>query len=258
LRPEDLEASLLPPGATIGPPTRRPSTNPVTQLADAIPKPGEYPCAVCSTTVPLPGVCDACARKADEEEHHRTFAFARSTIPERFRWANLESPSLDQAVDPVAAREVRALFGAPLPVGVALLGPAGCGKTSLACAILRRLHDRAVYGCAQAILRRAQGAFFVSAPMLAEEIKITKYEKGKSELQRMALHAKVLVLDEVSSGGEDAWLIVQSRHDKNLPTIVTSWESPEELSNRFGGGFARRAMAKIITCKRQPTKAGNT
>lgn len=254
MKPEDLEAHLLPLGATLGLKPRRPSTNPVAQLADAIPKAGEYPCAVCSATVPLPGVCDSCAHKADEEEHRRSFAFARSTIPERFRWADLASPDLDKSVDPVAAREVRALFGAPLPVGIALLGPAGSGKTSLACAILKRLHDRAVYGCSQQILRRAQGALFVSAPALAEEIKATKFEKAKSALQLMAKHAKVLVLDEVSAGGEDAWLIVQSRHDKNLPTIVTSWESPEELSNRFGGGFARRAMAKIITCKRQPTK----
>jgi DNA replication protein DnaC len=216
----------------------------------AAPAPGASPCAACKAPVRLPGVCDACARKADEEEHAATLAFARGTIPERFRWAALDATLLDQRVDPAAIDRVRGLFGAALPVGVALLGPAGSGKSTLACAILRRIHDRATFGCDPAIHRRARGAFFVSASELATDVENARREHRPSELRRTARNATVLVLDEVSKGGEAAWEIVQLRHDRNVPTIVTSWETHDELAMRFGGGFARRA-GLVIECRKR-------
>lgn len=218
----------------------------------AAPARGEYPCASCSVArVALPGVCDACASKADEEEHARTLDFARSTIPERFRWAALDATGIDSNVDVRALDRVRALFGRALPVGIALLGPAGSGKSTLACAILRRIHDRATFGCDHAIHRRARGAFFVSAPDLAADVDAARTERRVSDLRRMARNATVLVLDEVSKGGEPAWEIIQLRHDRNVPTIVTSWETPSELASRFGGGFARRIGASVIECRRK-------
>lgn len=218
----------------------------------AIPQPGEYQCAACTVAVvAMPGVCDACARKHDEGEHVRSLAFARRTIPERFRWASLEGDAIADRVDPAALLEVRALFGAPIPLGLAILGPAGSGKTSLACAILRRIHDRATFGCPDPILRRAQQSYFVSAVELAADVERARVDRGSSELRRMARNATVLVLDEVSKGGEPAWEIVQLRHDRNVPTIVTSWETPADLGKRHGGGFTRRTLDATIVCRRK-------
>lgn len=90
-------------------------------------------------------------------------ARARETIPARFAWARFEAPELAQRASPRAITATQALFGRRLPTGLVLRGPSKAGKTSLACALLARIHG-VPYDAPAPIVERAARAYYASPP----------------------------------------------------------------------------------------------
>jgi DNA replication protein DnaC len=231
---------------------RKPEMLGAAMPAFEVPK-GPFPCVGCGTEIEHFGICGDCNEGERTAEHEATnLRFARRSIPERFQWASFDvwdketkgwktNELLDARVSRRAIGDVRSLFGKPMPKGVVLVGEAGRGKTTLACAILRRIHDSAPWDAAWKVVDRASRAFFVSAPELLDAW--DEKRKGEpTELMLMARNASVLVLDDVRQGRPEDPIdrIVFRRHNLNRPTIVTTWMEREQALTGRGDGFARR------------------
>lgn len=218
----------------------------------AIPSAGRYPCNVCGAELAMPGVCSGCDSHWLTEQIAERLRRARASIPARFRWARFDEPMLAKRVSPSGRAEVEALFGRTLPTGIALVGEAGAGKTSLACAMLRRVHDSARWDSPEPLVSRAAGAFYVSAPDMLQDW--TERQRGEvpASLTR-ARHATILVLDNVEPGARDDVIgrLIMQRHDDNQrgrTTIVTTWMDRATAAKAYGDGWARRVYEKEIQC----------
>jgi DNA replication protein DnaC len=160
-----------------------------------------------------------------------------ATIPQRFRWATFDSDDLRERVNPFMIEEARDATKAVAAgdiISVTLLGKAGEGKTSLACAMLREL------------LNTSQGfsGRFCSATELAVSRKDSRLGVAPADIADAKI-ASVLVLDDLGqevSGREVLAEVIHDRHNAVRPTIVTSWLSSEAIAQRYGDGTARRVL----------------
>lgn len=214
---------------------------------------GPFRCR-CGVAIDHWGACDPCAIAAARADHDRRMAPARESIPEAFRWATFapgESALLAERVHPASIRRVASLRP-PLPRGVALVGPSEAGKTSLACALLRRIHDTAKPTSPSFVVDAARSARFVAARDLDAAFtksKAFKTDAGAAALLEMARSVALLVIDNVEPGPLESGVgaVVMDRHDAHRPcTIVTTWMSFDESSKAYGGGWARRAYEQTI------------
>jgi DNA replication protein DnaC len=155
-----------------------------------------------------------------------------ATIPESFRWATLEAPELRERL--ARDRAIAEAQGALSAQGLLFVGPSGSGKTSLACALLRAWE--------QADPRR-RGAF-----VPAWRLGVVRAQHGLGngeppEVER-ALSTRLLVLDDLGSERNTATNAVPDvlfeRAYAGRPTWVTTWMTPEQVSQRYGDGIARR------------------
>ena len=160
-----------------------------------------WTCAgACGATVAHPGVCPQCDRKVLAEAHAARMRTARRTIPKRFRWASFEAPELAQRTNAHALAEVRSLFGKRFPLGVVMVGQSGAGKTSLACALLKRIHDHVTFESGSALVERARRSWYVGAPELLQAVKVRggAFSRGEPpEVLKMASAASIQVLRAV-------------------------------------------------------------
>jgi DNA replication protein DnaC len=221
-----------------------------------------WPCTGgCGATVAHPGVCPDCDRVELAAAHAARLRHARASIPARYRWAAIEAPEMAQRARPDAVATVRGLFGQRLPLGVALVGPSGAGKTSLACAMLRRVHDAATFESPARVVERARRAWYVGAPALLDAVRAWErnFSKGDPpELLAMARTASVLVLDNVDAGKQTDPIVqlVFDRHDRQRPTIVTTWMTRAEAANAYGDGWARRVYERVIDVSQPVRRLG--
>jgi len=158
------------------------------------------------------------------------------SIPPRFRWARFDAEQLRERVRPVAAVQ-QAIEATDLlsSIGqsVVIIGPAGSGKTSLACAILR------------AVAMRRGGHAWRCRFAAALEIGAARGAYGtRSPLESDAIAASCLLLDDVGQETEADRIhiaeVLHARHDAERPTIVTSAFEPPVIHARYGGGVDRR------------------
>lgn len=179
--------------------------------------------------------CNAAADAAQRAEQAKRASEARvqstiTTIPQRYAWAVFDSPLLAGRVRPASAiAKAQAAATAP---SVVILGSAGTGKTSLACALLRLTAETS-----------ATRGRFVSAFALAKARQEHPLGNGEAPVIDRALKAKLLLLDEL--GAEFAHNtavqeVIHERHADELPTIYTSGFDSDELAKRYGDGIARR------------------
>lgn len=209
---------------------------------------GVHACAVCSTPISHLGVCSECGTKKAVETHERkVLRFARSTIPARFAWAAFDSPELVRRVSPSLATSVRELLGKRLPGGVAIVGPSGAGKTSLGCAMLRRIHDAGTWEAPAAVVERARQAYFVSVPALRSSLREWRLGTEAPELLRLARSASVLVLDDLDDDPiQEVRDLLSDRHDRDRTTIITTWMDREKAAAVYGERLVRRAYERVI------------
>jgi DNA replication protein DnaC len=195
-----------------------------------------------------------------ESEQHATWvtrALKAAGIPRRFAECTFASFPASPATVPLVARLREWLEG---PDGdeaavdhearwdvwhnrsrsLLLYGPYGTGKTGLAVALLRGYVEQ-----------EGEPALFTTVPDLLDRIR-RSYGGTADEPERKLLdHAKTvpfLVLDDLGAERVTDWVaerlfvIINARHDEDLPTIFTSNLDPEEL----GGHLGERTTWRIV------------
>jgi len=154
-----------------------------------------------------------------------------AAIPRRFRWATLAAPALLERVKPPSA--VHAAQEALLRAfTIVLTGGAGNGKTSLGCALVRRM----------AKLTGKVG-HYADCIELAYARKMHPLGKGEAPEVLAAMNAGVLFLDELGAEqGVDQTVeqIIRYRHNHERPTIYGTPHGAASLASRYGDGVARR------------------
>ncbi len=227
-----------------------------------IPPVGAYPCrGDCKTILERPGVCEPCGNAIDAREHDATLKPALDSIPERFRWATLETIAEPECDKPAPGccighrvrlpRVHRASAGNLLASRViVLIGPPGAGKSSLACALLRAVIDSGRSGMPNAGAARARRARFFAARHLAPSE--TRDRREGPAPAALVARASVIVIDDVgqesggSFRGEDRSSLVRDilaeRHDEGSQTIVTTYADRETWCRLYGDGAARRYL----------------
>lgn len=162
-------------------------------------------------------------------------------IPKRFRWSRWSSPDLPRRVAG-GARVVAAVREAvAADRRVVLLGPAGTGKTALACAYL-----------AERIRGGAHRGAFVPDRVLLEQG--TRDARPLVWLD-LALGAAPLVLDNFgelygapAGSGLAAMRIaavsrlLADRHDRQMGHLITTERGREDVVAAYGDGIARRVF----------------
>ena len=133
----------------------------------------------------------------------------------------------------------------PRKLVIAIDGPAGSGKTSLACAVLK----------ARYILT---GKFFQFAPASVIAMARSRHKLGAGDPQEIvdALTAEVLLIDDLGfekpgpTSVGDVETVIYERHLHARPTWVTTWMRSDKARERYGDGIARRLFegATIIDC----------
>ena len=180
--------------------------------------------------------CDRAAMAKTDAARER--ALSAGSIPRRFDWAELEAPSLVERVKlrrPNGDRCVqqREFVDAGQRVlaaqRVVFVGPSGSGKSSLACACLRR---RIPHGLWLSALRLGTARIQHSAG------------DGEAALVARAMAVPLLLLDEVGGETKTATNAVRdvlfARHDADLPTWITTGFSSQQLAETYGDGAVRR------------------
>ncbi len=205
---------------------------------------GPFRCR-CGAKVEHPGICDDCDAKWTSSDFEALMRPARMSIPPDFRASFDDLRKTWTGVGEANLRRF-ASVPTPLPKGVALVGKAGCGKTSIACAYLRRIHDWANQKRPHAGVERARLAFFVSATELeaqASQDRQRNERDGEADYVRRAFKASVLVLDNVEPGKSNGIVgrVCEARWNAGKPTIITTWMDEGEFAKHYGGGYARRA-----------------
>lgn len=218
--------------------------------------PTSKPCSRCGATFsgpPFAPRCDSCEAAWEAEQAARTerAELRGACIPEQLLWATPRAPELRQRAPEGALLHAAAKLGPLLEVArgeatpfrgtpvVLLAGPAGAGKTSIACSMLRVGLERLRLG--------RPPVRFVGA--LELECAMREHRLGTSDPPIVA-HAKsrpLVLLDDVGQESSDAGAgvlkdIVSERHARGRATIVTTGLHREELGRRYGGGFLRRVL----------------
>ncbi len=125
-----------------------------------------------------------------------------------------------------------------------LLGEYGCGKTHLAAAI-------ANYGVSQ-----NKPALFVVVPDLLDHLRMTYSPNnpiGYDQLFEQIRTAPLLILDDLGAHSSTPWAqeklfqLFNYRYNAQLPTVVTSNHSLDELDIRIRSRIADPSLSRIIT-----------
>lgn len=132
-----------------------------------------------------------------------------------------------------------------------MIGPAGCGKTITAAAIVLGICAKAV----TAYVRDPKGArpwldfaariYWTTAAELCASRRQHRLGEGEAPTFQRAETAPLLVLDEVGQEiGDDRWLLelLDVRYSRGLPTLSTSGLPRTELERRYGTGAVRRLV----------------
>lgn len=205
-------------------------------------------------------LCDACAPR---DLRRDILVPARSSVPEKYKWARFDAPELRARVATGRGdRQIRKAMEAVNEATVVLTGMAGLGKTTLAAAMFFELCDRAEkMDAPRALVELAVGAVWLDAFELNSALARWPLGKGDPPLLTQALDANLLVLDDL--GGEagvrqDAIReVIHRRHRDCLPTWLTTFLGPKEAAAAYGDGIARRLFegARVISMTMAPASA---
>lgn len=211
-------------------------------------------CPVCGDPRPYGVTCEPCKPKAARAQRQEGLRASYATIPPMFRETTFEN--VGARVRKGALDHARAATDAlEATPRVILSGPPGCGKTSLASCMLRRLIDRALEPDATIEhWRRASSILFVDAHDLAGA-RAAAPLGSEAPLVKRAFGVSVLVIDEL--GGEPEKIprnaipdVLHKRHkDPSRWTIVTTGLATSVLADLYGGGIVRRLFEGAAVIK---------
>lgn len=178
--------------------------------------------------------CPTCRGRADESEREQArkikIAPALASIPNAWRWATFDHPDFPRRV------KLGPIDGFPAR-GATLHGPAGAGKTSYACALLRRYLD------APGPIGDRGDARFASARSLPTM---------DPTVRAALLVAPLIVLDDIGAEADMPSTramvsdLIAERHAWERPMLITTWLAPEAINARYGDGIARRLFERAL------------
>lgn len=197
--------------------------------------------------------CETCAEIKAREWRAGWIREAIDSVPAVLRWARIGAAELAERVRDVSAvyqieQAVRAPDTWPR---VTILGPAGTGKSSLAAALFQAEIDDCLAARRSSPLHMGLVAKsrFVSCAKLA----LCRRDTGLGSVPKLLTvcnEAPLLVLDDLGQLGEGAGSpvheVIQSRYDSALRTVVTTGLRPDQISNVYGDGFARRLFEHAL------------
>ena len=133
-----------------------------------------------------------------------------------------------------------------------LLGPSGCGKTHLAAAIA---NERILAG---------EQALFVVVPDLLDHLRASfspSSEVPYDELFENVKAAPLLILDDLGTQSGTPWAqeklyqIFNHRYNAQLPTVITSNRSLEEIDERLRSRMTDPALCQVCVVEERQTAA---
>lgn len=184
-------------------------------------------------------------QQLDRQRRQEVIASAVASIPEKYRWAQLDAHELPERIAcPEVMSEVRAALAAKV---VLLVGGTGRGKTSLGTAIFRAHLERATAEGA-GVEARAWGAkaFWVGAKPLSTNRRETPLGEVPALISG-ARGASVLLVDdlgqEAPSDKDDVVAVLENQYDKGFPLIVTCGWGVAGMKERYSPHLIRRLVA---------------
>lgn len=220
-------------------------------LLPHIPPVGQYPCrGACGATVALPGVCDACAQADARRARGEALAAVYAGIPSGFRWAALDDPTLARRCPALAGWQASLAQLTRYQV-VLIVGVSGLGKTSIACAMLRSRIDAGQWPASEADYGRASRSRFFAA----REITLPREDPTQPAWAPLVRSASFAVIDDVGQeAASDGYKatdrtaklaeLLFDRHDRGLPTVVTTAHRRDRWQELYGDGLARRFWSR--------------
>lgn len=201
------------------------------------------------------GFCGTCRPRAIRDRREGLLLEARSSVPSEFRNLRLGSRDL-HARAPVPRKTLESVRTALASSRVVIVGPTSAGKTSLAAAMLGSAIDVGLdENATPRGFKRAQGARFCDALALRKAVAEHALGAGEAPALRAAMYASLLVLDDV---GQELQLrtamnpvveVVRHRHMHGLPTWITTYLEPEEMSKAYDVALMRRIYDDAITIR---------
>lgn len=173
--------------------------------------------------------CWDCNQKELERLETRQKMAARG-FPARYDWADGDTKELRaRAMVPLTPDSITGAIAALRASTDALLvGPAGCGKTSLAISMAKTRGTNVRFIRADALAAASRESALGFTPPLIEHA------------QRVGL----LVLDDLgcehASMSADITRVIGHRHDESRPVWITTGLGYKEIVDRYGSGIARR------------------
>jgi DNA replication protein DnaC len=197
------------------------------------------------------GSCEACRPALRAQTRRGYLAPVYESIPARFHWARFDAPELGARCRPEDIATVQAWDGL---ASVALVGPTGAGKTTLAVAMVQRLLDPLLSQLKPAVdaWERGRRVRFCKCSDLGRALDSHPLGKGKPALLQAAEEASILILDDLGREGDRHRKViidlVFERHDRAATTLVTL---SRELLGRLTAvyqddAFERRLLEEAV------------
>ncbi len=189
----------------------------------------------------FPGLCGVCVAADLHARGLARGAAVEAEIPKRYAEIRLTSPALIAKAAPKAVSAARQALREGVDV-LTLRGGSGAAKSLLAAALCREVLDAAKPGCSVEVLERAGKLRWISAVELGTARREARFGEGVPKLVREAKHASFLVLDEFGREVDraDLFLVLDWRHGRRLPTVITTGMTLAQLAALDDGGLARR------------------
>jgi len=165
-----------------------------------------------------------------------------ATVPKGYRWARPGVPELAARVVGYTPDLVPKLARAHRAV---IIGPAGSGKTSLACAAFALFVETRKWS--------ANRAMFVHAYRLASARAQYKLGDGDAPLVEQAMRAPLIVLDDLGNERRTELSavpdVIFERHAEERASWITTPFSAEQVAQKYGDGIARRAFERAVVVR---------
>lgn len=173
----------------------------------------------------------------DAQERHMKLRPVLEQLPAGMHRATRHE--LEGRIEP---RLLRAVLGWHWGSGnLVLMGATGCGKTSAAAHLIRRL-------CSEGA-REGRRPFELASMIrwqscrdLSEVGRETRLGSGTPEAIQRCQYARLLVLNDLGAGDDRTTLerVLDARYERGWPTITTTGLGREQLDTAFGDALARR------------------
>jgi IstB-like ATP binding protein len=175
----------------------------------------------------------------DAQERHLRLRHVLEQLP-----AGMHRATRQELESRIEERVLRAVLGWRWGSGnLVLTGATGCGKTSGAAHLVRRL-------CFEGAIRGGE-AFELAGMIrwqscrdLSEVGRETRLGTGTPEVVQRCQYARLLVLNDLGLTDDRATLerVMDARYERGWPTITTTGLGAEQLEQAFGDALSRRLL----------------